>query len=114
MAIRNLEPPTRTRTSKYQYGEDDITSAVEAVRAGSSPGDGPFKSAGQARSAANALVHAISAAGFEDEIGSRVWGDDEKFFFALKQGKRQYYSGDEPATAVETVEEDKPKGRSKS
>ena len=101
MALRTMTPPSRTRQAKYSYTEDDLSGALDMVANGEFPGDGPFETAGQARSAANALTVALEEfeKGSTDDVGSRVWeetdnenAEDNGFYFALKQGRRKYHA----------------------
>jgi hypothetical protein len=91
MAITAQTPPKRDHESKYDFPAAEVAAAVKMLNAGEKPGNGGYAKEGHARSAAAHLVEQCEAAdGAPEDIGSRAWkGEDGKWAFALKIGKRK-------------------------
>lgn len=119
MPIQSLTPPKQQRQSRYDYTEDDVNTALDMLAdladgaSEDAPGDGPFATEGEARSAGHAMVTAMGSEG--DNVGVRVWSVGEtkpekrkrgdktitvqagEFYFALKNGKRKVSSNGDSA-----------------
>lgn len=99
MALQNIAPPSRTREAKYKYSDEEVAEAFAMLfEQEGSPADGPFETAGQARSAANALVVRMEGTEAErgKQVGSRVWEQEPgQWYFALKVGRKK--GGGRPA-----------------
>ena len=81
MAIREVTPPARgrTRKAKYPFSNAEIESAVKMLKAGKTPGVGPYEGENalrEARSAAQSLVRFIGNAEPSLNVGTRAWEDD--------------------------------------
>lgn len=116
MGISAVEVPATERKSKYNYTAEDAKTALEMLAAlkenenAPAPGDGPFATEGEARSAANIMMTRLGASG--KEVGVRVFPKGEtktetrekktkdgktkkykvevgEFYFALKNGRRK-------------------------
>lgn len=114
MGIQALTPPKQNRTSQYDFTEEDLKTARAMLKEAKSnldaplPGDGPYSTEGEARSAAHALVEALD----NNTLGTRVWPDGPtkseerthktgkkagekytvevgKFYFTVKHGRKQ-------------------------
>jgi hypothetical protein len=85
MNIQVMEAPSLKRKSKYGYGPDEVAAANAALGDGKTPGDGPFDTEGQARSAAQALVRALGRA----DVGTRSWEAEDGWYFIVKIGRRK-------------------------
>lgn len=81
MAVRELTAPARSRTrkAKYPFTDVEVKEAVKLLRAGKTPGVGPYEGDNairEARSAAQSLVRHIAAAEPDLTVGTRAWETD--------------------------------------
>jgi hypothetical protein len=88
MAVRELTAPatSRTRKAKYPYTEAEVKEAVKMLKAGKTPGVGPYEGENairEARSAAQALVRLVTATDGSLDVGTRAWEDDEGDAYAI-------------------------------
>lgn len=109
MGITALDPPVTERKRTHEFSPEDAKEALTMLDNDQAPGNGPYKTAGIARSAANALIAAVER--YDDEtvgeFGSRVWEQEDGavakrgHYFVLKAGRRKH-----PAeTADESTDE---------
>lgn len=91
MAIRELTAPTRsTRKPKYPFTKDEVTSAVKMLKAGKTPGVGPYEgeqAIREARSASQSLVRHIQAVEPDLQLGTKAWTDENGDAFAIVRVK---------------------------
>lgn len=91
MAIRELTPPatSRSRKAKYPFTDKEVADAIKMLKAGKTPGVGPYEgetALREARSAGQSLVRHVTVAdaSFDGRIGTKAWEDDEGAFCILK------------------------------
>lgn len=91
MAIRELTAPTRsTRKPKYPFSKDEVAGAVKMLKAGKTPGVGPYEGDNairEARSAAQSLVRHVQAVEPDLVLGTKAWTDDNGDAFAVVRVK---------------------------
>lgn len=88
MAIRELKAPvsSRTRKPKYPYSEAEVTDAVKMLKAGKTPGVGPYEGDAalrEARSAAQSLVRYVKNAEPDLDVGTKAWETEDGEAFAI-------------------------------
>lgn len=92
MAIRELSAPVtnRRRKPKYPYTEAEVAEAVKMLKAGKTPGVGPYKGDNgirEARSAAQSLIRHVKSAEPDLDIGTRAWTDEKGESFAILRNR---------------------------
>jgi len=88
MAIRELTPPVsnRSRKPKYPFTEKEVKDAIAMLKAGKTPGVGPYEGENairEARSAAQSLVRHVTNQEPDLDVGTRAWEDDNGDAFAV-------------------------------
>jgi hypothetical protein len=87
MPIRELTAPTRnTRKAKYPFNSKEVQDAIKMVKAGKTPGVGPYdgdNAIKEARSASQSLVRHMQAVEPDLSLGTKAWTDDEGDAFAI-------------------------------
>lgn len=87
MAIRELNAPTRsTRKPKYPFTKDEVTAAVKMLKAGKTPGVGPYEGDNairEARSAAQSLVRHVQSVEPDMPLGTKAWTDENDEAYAI-------------------------------
>lgn len=91
MAIREMTrpPQARTRKAKYPFSEAEVKQAIQMLKAGKTPGVGPYEGDAairEARSASQSLVRHINASDPSLKLGTRAWvdGDEASAIVVLK------------------------------
>lgn len=81
MAVRELTAPTRsTRKPKYPFTKAEVAEAVKMLKAGKTPGVGPYEgddAIREARSASQSLVRYVNAVEPDLVLGTKAWTDPE-------------------------------------
>jgi hypothetical protein len=82
MAIRELTAPasSRTRRAKYPFTPTEVKEAVKLLKAGKTPGVGPYEgetALKEARSASQSLVRHVKAVEPDMDVGTKAWEDAE-------------------------------------
>jgi hypothetical protein len=87
MPIRELTAPARnTRKAKYPFNSKEVQEAIKMVKAGKTPGVGPYDGENaikEARSASQSLVRHMQAVEPDLAVGTKAWTDDEGDAFAI-------------------------------
>lgn len=88
MAVRELTPPisSRSRKPKYPYSEKEVKEAVTMLKAGKTPGVGPYEGENairEARSAAQSLVRYVKNVEPDLDVGTKAWEDENGDAFAI-------------------------------
>jgi hypothetical protein len=91
MAVRELTAPTRsTRKPKYPFNKDEVASAIKMLKAGKTPGVGPYEGENairEARSASQSLVRHVNAVEPDLALGTKAWTDEDGDAFAIVRVK---------------------------
>lgn len=89
MAVRELTPPvsSRSRKPKYPYSDAEVKEAVKMLKAGKTPGVGPYEGDAalrEARSAAQSLVRYVKQAEPDLDVGTKAWENEDGAFAVLR------------------------------
>jgi hypothetical protein len=88
MAVRELTAPasSRSRKPKYPFTEKEVKEAVTMLKAGKTPGVGPYEgetALREARSAAQSLVRHVGIAEPDLDVGTKAWEDESGDAYAI-------------------------------
>ena len=90
MAVREITPPAagRNRRAKHPFKADEVKEAIKMLKAGKTPGVGPFTGEGdtgikEARSASQSLVRHVAQVEPDLNVGTRAWEDEDGNCFAV-------------------------------
>jgi len=89
MAIRELKAPvsSRSRKPKYPYTDAEVADAVKLLKAGKTPGVGPYEGDAalrEARSAAQSLVRYVKNVEPDLDVGTKAWENEDGAFAILR------------------------------